>query len=79
MSSGQTISIPAARLYAAVVHLSRDWDRRHVNAFNLTIANDAKIDMSELADAQDELVRASLLTILRLGAKTKYSISQSKH
>ena len=72
----QTITVAAAKLYAVVKHLSLDWDKRHVRHPDLTTASMARIDMSELSSAQDELVRSGLLEVMRLGKQTKYIFSR---
>lgn len=69
---GQTVSIPAVRVYAIVAHLSKEWQKRHVKLPDVQIASLAGITVESLHDAQTELERAELLTVMRMGLKSRY-------
>jgi hypothetical protein len=72
MTICQTVSIPAVRLYVVVEHLSRQWEKRHIKLPDQKIALLAGITVDLLHDAQTELERAELLTVVRMGLKTRY-------
>jgi len=77
MSTEQLLGVPAVKLYAMAVHLSRQWQKRHVKLSDVQMASITGLDVDALRGAQEELAKAELLTITHVGSKTRYVFAKT--